>query len=362
MLVERLFWKYGVILFLIIPIFAVSQSGVDSSIFKGPQIRYASIITQNDWYQKHLQSDKYFTNGLHVEYADKFLNNKASRVVLLNPFAESQSQFSLRFGQDMYTPLNIYLASVDSTDIPYSAALYFVYEREVNDIQNFQKWVSKLHIGIQGPAAGAGELQKWYHEISNSPIPNGWGNQIENGLILDYEIKYQKMLPISYEYLEVNWYGQARLGTYQTNVNTGLEAKVGLFNSSYFSKDGMFNPSSKEMSYTHENVRWSRNNSSKLAKKRKARLNGKWQFYGLLGLNVGSMLYNGAVQGSLVNFRVSPYVYSWNDYSHQSHHLMYGGTLSYKNFWIQYKRYVFKDPYKDSGYFGWGQIQGIYCF
>jgi hypothetical protein len=44
--------------------------------------------------------------------------------------------------------------------------------------------VFEFTLGIVGPAAGGEEVQKWIHELIDSPEPMGWANQLQNELTL----------------------------------------------------------------------------------------------------------------------------------------------------------------------------------
>ncbi|MGB0807013.1 MAG: lipid A-modifier LpxR family protein [Salibacteraceae bacterium] len=337
----------------------------DSDIIANRQISYASVTSQNDLYQGSLQSDKYFTNGLHLEFADQILNNKISRFVLINGLKNSNSHFAVSLGQDMYTPLNIYLVSVDSTDIPYSGAVYFTFTRQSNDHKNGRKLITKLFFGVQGPIAGAGDLQLWYHQQIGSPIPNGWDNQISNGLIFDYEVKYERLIPISTEYLEMTTNAIAHIGSYQNFIQAGVGMKVGLFNFSFTSMNGMLNSNAKKGMYTMQDMRWFKNKRKSInttPKTRKTFVGRDWQVYGLVELNVVSMFYNGAVQGSLIPFKESPYLYRRSDFGYANGNLTYGITVAYKQFFVQYKNLIHTDVYKGTGFYGWGQIQMAVSF
>jgi hypothetical protein len=343
----------------------MAQTINDSDLLHTPQIRFLSVVSQNDLYKAFNRSDKYFTNGIHIQYGDKALNNKVSRFLLFHPLKESKSHFALAFGQDIYTPLNVYLHSVDSSDIPYSGTLYFTYSRQSNNHKKGIKLESKLFLGLQGPAAGADDAQLWFHEFSNDPIPKGWHNQIANGLILDYEVNYERLLPIISKHLEFTTNALAHVGTFQNFVQVGVGMKVGLFNYSFSSFGGMPNSFAKSGTYTTGDIRWSKkkkHDKKGKEKYRKTAINSTWQVYGFTSINAGVMFYDGSVQGSLIPFEESPYLYSHSDYQKANGNFEFGLTLSYKNLLLQLKRVTKRDVYKGTGTYGWGEIKGVFSF
>lgn len=337
-----------------------AQTLHDSDLLHNPQIKFAAVITQNDIYKSVQRSDKYFTNGLHIQYANQFANNIVAQKVLLNFLKESNSQYALSFGQDIYTPINLYIVSVDSNDIPYSGTLYFTYARQSNNHQRGIKLSTKLYLGIQGPASGAAEMQFWYHEMTNYPLPKGWDSQIGNGLVLDYEVNYQRLLPVSWEYMEVTTHAKAHVGTLQNYVQAGIGMKVGLFNYSFTSFDGLPNASAKKGRYKTHDIRWSKKRKSRNSENaviRNTNINRTWQVYGFTALDAGVMFYDGTVQGSLVPFESSPFLFSYEDYDKNHGSFMFGLAVNYKNFVFQAMRVIKRDVYKKSGTFGWGEVK-----
>ncbi len=338
----------------------ITQTLNDSDLLEMRQSRFASLSTLNDIYQFE-PTDKYYTNGLHVQYADGWFNKNWTNALLLNPLSQSKSSFLLNVGQDIYTPVNIFQSAIDSTDVPYSGALLATLIRQANNPAKGFRWESKFVIGIQGPASGAGAVQYWYHDISNNPEPNGWHNQIGNGLILDYEVAVERLLPIQNEFVEWNVNAAAHVGTYLNYATVGTLAKIGWFNYSYSDYNGRPNTFASKASYTTDDLRW-RKKSGKVSKKRKTRVNGTWQLYGIIGANAKALAYDGRVQGSLIPFQSSPYLWSSSDYEHFNVQLVLGATLSYKNVLLQFVHREQRDVYKGFGAFSWAEIKAVVVF
>lgn len=342
--------------------FVIAQEKINPKNYK--QTEYISLLTQNDLYQYVLQADKYFTNGLHIEYASHLFNNKVGRAVLVGN-KNFFNEYSLSFGQDMHTPADISNSEVDSTDRPYAGLLYFTHTRVSSDPNKGRKLTSRTFFGVIGPLAMAEPFQKFVHEnISNSQNPEGWDHQIANGLILDYEVEMQRLLPVSSNKFEVNIKALGHVGTIYNYFQVGIGAKIGLFNYSYLNFDGKYNKSYKSNSkFETEDLRWSRKKKEKLPesdKKKIFNLNRNYQVYIFFNLNAGYLLYDGTLQGSLISFSESVYVYEQDRIDHDYNNFNYGIVLSYKYFEIQYERVSKKDIFSGEGIFGWGQIRLIY--
>ena len=351
---------------LVWPIFLSGQDLSTSELTESRQTRYGSVLSQNDLYQPFLRSDKYFTNGISAEYADQFLYNGIAKRLLVNLLKKGKSEYAISFSQDMYTPENQNLYQVDSTDIPYSGLLYLTYTRHSNDIKKGSKFISKLYLGVQGPAAGAGEVQNWVHKyVSDDPSVRGWQHQIGNGLILDYQMIHMKMLPVRARHVEISTMAVARVGTLFNYAQLGLSMKLGWFNYSFLNFDGLFNVFSKKGSYELEDIRWSqkRKGNARLAKKpRTVFVNRDFQIYTHLRYLAEYMFYDGTVQGSLIPFEESPYLYSGKELEHFSGNFAFGITMNYRRFSIQYERVTRRDVFKGEGLFGWGNIRVMASF
>lgn len=340
----------------------IAQNNLDSAQIT--QSNYISLISQNDWFQLYLRDDKYFTNGLHIELAQPYLNNKLSNTILWNPTkGESTSQFALSIGQDIHTPANINLTTVDSTDRPYAGLLYFNYSRVINQPQKALKFITKFYVGVIGEISGAGQLQNAIHNFNGSPIAQGWEHQIGNGLILDYELKFQKMLPISWTHLELNTNTVARIGTIHNYLGVGFTGKIGLFNFSFSKFNGISTPNQKQTINHLSDIRWVSKRKLKhpdLAIRKTTFNNRTFQLYAHFEINAAHVFYDGTAQGSLIAFKPSPYVLAQSTYNKSTVQFIYGATISYKRIHLTYTQTVLEDVYIGKGYYGWGEFKMIY--
>jgi lipid A 3-O-deacylase len=324
------------------------------------QARFFGLYSQNDLYQYHFSADKYFTNGAQVVFAHPVFDTRFAKTILISDKGEYISEYSLAIGQDIFTPEDIMTAAVDSTDRPYSGLLYATYTRNANNIRVGRKIVSKLFVGVQGPISGAETLQHWIHKQTESKPPQGWNNQIANGLMIDYEIKQQKMLPVKSRHIELNTNAVAHAGTIYNFVQAGITGKLGWFNNSYYHFDGLYNKRVRKGTFILDDVRWlrkKRENHPEKARSRTTYINRDFQCYFFTDFNLGYMFYNGAKSGSLIPFADSPYTLNTNELDKDYSHLTQGITLNYHSVFLQYERVIKRDVVKGEGFYGWGQIR-----
>jgi lipid A 3-O-deacylase len=93
----------------------------------------------------------------------------------------------------MFAPKDLTISALQINDRPYAGWLYGtigVISDTGAQLDNLQ-----LTLGMVGPASGAAEAQHIVHKAIGSPIPQGWGNQLNNepGLILTYERKWRNI-------------------------------------------------------------------------------------------------------------------------------------------------------------------------
>ncbi len=133
--------------------------------------------------------------------------------------------------QRLYTPKNIRDTLVQFNDRPFAATL---------EIDHFAYFINQetgitlypaIRLGVMGPAAGGEYLQQKIHDWIDSPEANGWKYEIENDIILNFDLGVK--IPLVYlPSFAISSTGKARLGTLFDDVSAGLTLVAGqqLFN------------------------------------------------------------------------------------------------------------------------------------
>ena len=165
----------------------MAQDSIENSY---SQIQMFRIKQENDLYQYYYQSDRNFTDGLHIELAHKVFDIKPADWFLIGFKNTPYNDFSLSITQDIFTPANIDSVEVDTTDRPYTALLYFTYRKYSNRFLKGRKLLANFYLGIQGVYAMGEEMQNEVHGVLGNARANGWDNQLSSGLMLDYSITF----------------------------------------------------------------------------------------------------------------------------------------------------------------------------
>jgi len=223
-------------------------------------------------------TDRYYTNGIRIDYFyTKKQKAKFPSSLLLN-ISENNNNNIYGWGvaQFMFTPKNIDVTDIQYNDRPYAGALYSIHSLQSIDNIKKIKVTSEIRFGVIGPLSFAKETQTWAHRVINYTKPLGWGNQVPNDLILNYNISIEKqMLQPSKKILLVGII-ETFSGTTYNAAGAGFMLRVGKFKN-YF-----------------DNISLSQKNNK-----------SKSQLYVFMKPAIRVVLSNALLQGGLLN-QISP--------------------------------------------------------
>ncbi len=194
---------------------------------------YISFAWENDLYYQH---DFYYTNGFQVDFYHDWLKQSPINRILI-PFgrkADGLSWSGLQLRQEIFTPRDLAMDTISSGDHPYSSTLTLSQVSVVNLPARQMRIVTELRVGVLGPASQGFKTQELAHSVSNpSRPPQGWDYQVQNDLILNYDIQVEKGF-INKGNSIFGVKGKSRLGTLHTDLEAGLwfrfDARNGYFN------------------------------------------------------------------------------------------------------------------------------------
>jgi len=214
------------------------------------------------------QTDKYYSNGVKLEFFHQNLRKNPINHLLLPHSAFAKNYYSIGIIHDIYTPSKTNRSEILYGDRPFFGYLALGSKKvSFSDVKRLKK-TSEIQIGIMGRAAAGMQVQNGFHKmIDNAPV-QGWDHQIESEMAVNYIARIDKGI-VSRKMFEMNYIVQGKIGSPFTEIGTGLSTRLGLFNN-YF--NGLDTDCGK-----------------------------KFQFY-LFGELTGKyVLYNGTLQGGLLN-------------------------------------------------------------
>ncbi len=199
----------------------------------GPALRGSFIFHFENDVLGTDDSDLGYTNGLQLSYqtADNrvwgWLDGWARTHLFTAPDAVLRAHWAL--GQNLYTPEDLSRTDLIVDDRPYAAWLH----GDLGLVCTTDNMVRtlELSLGVVGPAAGGEAMQKWVHQVIDSPDPLGWANQIGNevAVMLVFEQKWRNLhrLPVLGLAADFSPHGGVALGNVLTYGALGGTVRLG---------------------------------------------------------------------------------------------------------------------------------------
>ncbi len=189
--------------------------------------RYLQLNLNNDVLN---QTDQQYTEGASLELVAPWIKDFPLSKLLIRPFAIKR--YGLGIEQGCYTP-NLKDGDEKSYDRPFASTLFlknFVITVDTIDKQRFSSTIST---GIIGPDALGGQLQDEFHTAINDYVSPGWKYQIQNDVILNYGVNYEKQI-VAYKHLfSIDAEAAARVGTLSDKISPALNIMFGYFESPF---------------------------------------------------------------------------------------------------------------------------------
>lgn len=204
---------------------------VAAAVKDAEQDQFITINVENDMFGSG--TDRNYTSGVRATY----YKMGAEVPQIIKTISKAVPTFSINqttgiswsVGQNIFTPQDITSVTQPPGDRPWagflygSAALSTVTKNHIDNLE--------ITLGVVGPPSLAEPIQKFIHKnISDSPAPRGWGNQLrtEPGLMLSWERRWPEL----YHFETLGWSGGfapdagATIGNIYTYANAGISAHL----------------------------------------------------------------------------------------------------------------------------------------
>lgn len=220
-----------------------------SMLFCFPQIGRGQAL-DNEGIERDIHSDKYFRINYSNDYftATDFYLTQAFQIEAVFPKLsvipvykliyhpkDGETKFGMSLEHNAYTPIHYEYYDVQQGDRPFAASFFLNMFTMNTNAERKQRINTRLSIGVIGPAAFGNGMQTYIHKITHNVAPLGWHNQIQNDIVLNYEMAFQKQILEIPNLLVLTGDGLARVGTLSTKANVGITLMAGYFNSPFAS-------------------------------------------------------------------------------------------------------------------------------
>ena len=184
--------------------------------------RFMTFRYDNDVF---LGIDRYYTQGIQFEYSAPFLQ-KSPVNYILPTISDVADRISIFVEQQCFTPTSINTSDVQLGDHPYGGIMIFGQKRASHRPLQHQILSSEFILGALGPCAKCEETQKGIHRATNNDIPLGWGNQLSNTFVINYNLSYEQGI-INWRWMTFSALTRVRLGTLHDDAQLGAGLRFG---------------------------------------------------------------------------------------------------------------------------------------
>ncbi|MFN8342146.1 MAG: lipid A deacylase LpxR family protein [Cyclobacteriaceae bacterium] len=170
--------------------------------------------------------DRYYSQGLRLALNYQHEHTRHWRLIHPGAGPNAVQEYEVSLTQQLFTPSHTQTPFFQfTTDRPYAACAFLSHAAVSTDTITHNRFTSRLDIGIMGPAALGQEIQTFFHTLTREPVPQGWGNQMQNDIYLNYLVEWNKELRLSKK-LIAGSVVQINAGTIYNNAAVGLSLRT----------------------------------------------------------------------------------------------------------------------------------------
>ena len=136
-------------------------------------------------------------------------------------------RYGAAYEDDGYTASDLKAPQILQNDHPYAGTKQLRVFAIATDTARALRVTSSLNVGIIGQGAAGAEIQTFIHRHTGNTIPQGWGNQIRNDVILNYEAGVERAVVQRGSHILLTGIGAARVGSYNTAATLGATLMLG---------------------------------------------------------------------------------------------------------------------------------------
>lgn len=314
-------------------LFSPVEIGKFPSMITLSRDRFLQIDFDNDILDN---TDRFYTNGIRFDFISPVFQRFPLNLLMIPYWRNGINYYGISLVQNMYTPSTTKISGILYGDRPYAAYLYLKSFKITNDLTDKFRQTSEIDIGIIGPSSLGDFVQKSFHNnVPTNSEPLGWEYQIQNDLVLNYNLYYEKGI-VSAKNFEVNMTGTGALGTLYTNIGGGIMLRTGILNP-YFWNLGI----SKRSTYEEKGLQ-------------------RIQILFSLKSNVKFVGYDATLEGGIFN-KTSIYTIGQNSVTR----FVYQGsaclTFSYGGFGINVEQFLLSPEFHNGWWHKWVHIGLTFC-
>ncbi len=191
--------------------------------------KYIRLHYENDYFST---TDIYYTQGVNIEFVHPALAKTFLPNVLVH-LSKAANKYGISIEHLGYSPTSITHTEILTNDRPFASCFFLKAFSIANDSVRGIRLVSSLSLGVIGPAAGGAEVQRTIHRWIDGTPPQGWHNQIQNDVIINYQFDYERQLISLNNYFLLTGKAGFHVGTLSDKVYSSTMLMTGLFDNPF---------------------------------------------------------------------------------------------------------------------------------
>ncbi|WP_373524554.1 lipid A-modifier LpxR family protein [Aquiflexum sp.] len=184
----------------------------------------------NDVFRFKHNSDQFYSFGLFLGYRQTIKEQSGFNKAFF--FVKNKESSKLLYGANLsvkgFTPE--FEKNLNNAEIRPFAGIT-VLEQNLSSAQEKRFYSLGLSLGARGQISGAEWIQDNFHRLIDSPVFEGWENQLSNKFIYGVSGTYAFSVPVA-KWIQIVPESKAAIGNFQTYLQQGVIIRAGIFNSS----------------------------------------------------------------------------------------------------------------------------------
>jgi len=306
-----------ILIILLLNVISTSAQKIDNmaSYMDFNQSNYFRVNYENDYFTA---TDRNYTQGYSLEYMNALFKKNPINHLFLQP-KNAMVKAGLAFEHLGFTPKNLSSHEIELGDRPYAATAMLKSFLIATDTLTNIRVSSSFSLGIIGPMAMGYEIQSGIHAAIDGVEPSGWKHQIDNHVVISYEVGLEKELINLNDILALRANSNLKVGTLFSQASLGTNLIIGKLNTPY------------------------------------SKTSSKFSFYVYAQPLFNAIAYDATLQGGLVGDK-SPYTIPSRNLERFNLQVKYGAVMHYKKIFLAYSRANITKEFSTGTNASWGGV------
>jgi len=278
---------------------------------------YIRLSYDNDYFTK---TDRYYTQGINLEYINPILKKNPLNILLLKSNTKPV-RYGIAADHFGFTPTSIRSNEILVGDRPFAGCLSVKSFNIITDTERNNIYTSSITLGVIGPWAGGEGMQKGIHRAIGDQLPLGWQHQIRNDVIVNYEVAIEKQIYAYYDSFVFNISSGINAGTLSDKIHAGFNFRLGKLNPLFISE-----------------------------------VKNNFQFYMFGESIINGVGYDATMQGGIFN-RTSPHTIGSKDIRRFTFQQNFGCVLNFKKLYFEYYQSLLSPEFRNGKMHRWGGLK-----